>query len=240
MAYRRTIIFQLLLFFLFCATAAQGMEKRVLDSSFFKEIFFQKVTAHTPWQKADLAIDNFTVFPEKLTVKDGALSYTAEGPPPSGYLGRQTLNLQIMVDGLPAGVVKLGGDLLLFRDVVCLKQGLSRHAVLSPADVELVRRNATFLGNDLVTRLEDAVGQRLRSSLRAGTALSSTMLEAVPLVYRGDLVTIIAQSDHFSITAPGEARSAGAKGEMVKVKNLMSRKEIFARVVSSEVVAVDL
>ncbi|MHB1379870.1 MAG: flagella basal body P-ring formation protein FlgA [Desulfurivibrionaceae bacterium] len=32
------------------------------------------------------------------------------------------------------------------------------------------------------------------------------------------------------ITAPGEARNSGALGEMIRVKNLTSRREIHARV----------
>lgn len=240
MIHKRIGIFMLLLVLSLAATAANGMENRVLDSSYFKAIFLQKVTAHTPWPKKELEVDNFTVYPQELTVKQGTLSYTVEGLQHPEYLGRRTLNLQVMVDGLPAGAVKLSGDLLLFKKIVCLKQGLSRHTVLADEDVELVRRNVSFLGNDLLTRLEDAVGQRLRTSLRAGTALSSAMLELVPLVHRGDMVTILARSTRFSITVPGEVRTAGAKGEIVKVKNLMSRKEIYARVVSSEVVAVSL
>ena len=237
---RRTII-NLLLYLLLLPTAfASAMENQVLDSSYFKPIFFEKVTADAPWPKEDLSINNFAVYPEELAVRRGSLSYTVEGQPYSAYLGQKTLSLEILVDGLPAGSVKMSGDLLLYREVVCLKQALSRHAVLADEDVELVRRDVSFLGNDLVTHLEDAVGQRLRSSLRAGTPLSAKMLEPAPLVHRGDLVTIMAQSDRFSITTPGEVRTAGAKGEMVKVKNLMSRKEIFARVVSSEIVAVDL
>lgn len=240
MCHKRTVIFLLLFVFLLVASIVNGAEKRVLDSDFFKEKFTEKVTADTPWPKENLVIDNFTAYPDTLTVTGKKLSYTVEGQQNSSYLGRKTLGLQVMVDGLPAGSVRMSGDLLLYREVVCLRQGLSRHSVLADADVELVRRNVSFLGNDLVTRLEDAVGQRLRSSQRAGAVLSASVLEPAPLVYRGDMVTIMAQSDRFSITAPGEVRTAGAKGEMVKVKNLMSRKEIFARVVSSGIVAVDL
>lgn len=242
MTYKQTAVLQVLLALMLtlAATAASGAGNRVLEGSYFRKIFIQKVTAGTPWPKEDLVIDNFTAYPDELTVKQGDLSYTVEGKQQAGYLGRKTLNLQVMVDGLPAGAVKLSGDLLLYRKVVCLRQGLSRHEVLEDKDVKLVRRNVSFLGNDLVTNLKDAVGQRLKSSLRAGTVLSASMLEPVPLVHRGDLVTILARSAYFSISTPGQVRTAGAKGDVVKVKNLMSRKEIFARVVSSEVVAVDL
>ncbi|MCK5228635.1 MAG: flagella basal body P-ring formation protein FlgA, partial [Desulfobulbaceae bacterium] len=40
-------------------------------------------------------------------------------------------------------------------------------------------------------------------------------------------------------TVPGEVRNSGAIGELVRVKNLMSRKEILARVLDSGTVEVN-
>jgi flagella basal body P-ring formation protein FlgA len=40
----------------------------------------------------------------------------------------------------------------------------------------------------------------------------------------------MAKSKAIQITAPGEAKNSGALGEMIRVKNLMSRREIHARV----------
>jgi len=213
----------------------------VLDAAYFKKIFFEVVQKEAPWSAADLAVENFSVRPETLAVPEGKLSYALlDGPSQPTYLGRKGVNLQILVAGKVAGEVRMSGDLQLYGDVVCLKQNLSRHAKLSADDLEVVRRNISSLGPDLITSLQQAIGQRLRSSLRAGGILYNSNLEPSPLVERGDLVTILAESDRFTITAPGEARGSAAKGEMVKVKNLMSRKEIFARVVSAEIVKVDL
>ncbi|MCK5227528.1 MAG: flagella basal body P-ring formation protein FlgA, partial [Desulfobulbaceae bacterium] len=42
-----------------------------------------------------------------------------------------------------------------------------------------------------------------------------------------------------TITTPGQVRSPGAAGEIVKIKNLMSRREIYAKVVTEDQVEVD-
>jgi flagella basal body P-ring formation protein FlgA len=64
------------------------------------------------------------------------------------------------------------------------------------------------------------------------------MVEAPPLVRRGDLVTILALAGRISVSVPGEMRDSGVKGEVVRVKNLMSRREILARVVDKNTVRV--
>ena len=83
---------------------------------------------------------------------------------------------------------------------------------------------------------KQAVGQKLKLSMPAGAVLYAQNLDAPPLVNRGERVTIMAKSQAIQITAPGEARNSGALGEMVRVKNLTSRREIQARVLSAGVV----
>lgn len=125
-------------------------------------------------------------------------------------------------------------------EVVVLTKRLPRHAVLSEADIEIVRRELDGIGSEPVASMDAALGKRLRATIQAGVALTSGMLEDAPLVKRGDLVTIVAESGDFRVTTLGEARSAGARNEVVRVKNLTSRREIFARVVAGGTVMVDL
>ena len=225
---------------IFWGNGSAWAANKVLDVSYFKEIFTDLVKRDVPWQEKDLVVENFSVMPEKLVVPEGRLSYSLQSILHPRYLGKKVVRLLMKANGRAAGAVKMTGDLQLYGEVVCLKRNLSRHEILVASDLEVVRRNISSLGADLITVPEEAVGQRLRSSLRAGSVLTRYYLEPPPLVERGDLVTITVQSDRFTISAPGEVRGTATKGEMVKVKNLMSRKEIFARVVSSETVRIDL
>jgi flagellar basal body P-ring formation protein FlgA len=56
---------------------------------------------------------------------------------------------------------------------------------------------------------------------------------------KGDIVTIIAESGDIKVTAPGKVLMKGYVGELVKVQNLMSKKEIYAKIVNGSMVAVD-
>jgi len=50
---------------------------------------------------------------------------------------------------------------------------------------------------------------------------------------------MIAESDGLKITALGEVRERGRRGERIRVVNLDSKREIYARVLDSKTVKVD-
>ena len=72
---------------------------------------------------------------------------------------------------------------------------------------------------------------------RAGKCRS--MGKKNPILDKGDLVTILAQRNNIRITVPGRIMEKGYAGEMIKVQNTMSSKEIFARVMDHSTVIVD-
>jgi len=65
------------------------------------------------------------------------------------------------------------------------------------------------------------------------------MLERSPILKKGDMVTIVAESDDLKVTVPGRVLEKGYLGELIEIQNVMSRKKIYARVVNSSIVIVD-
>lgn len=83
------------------------------------------------------------------------------------------------------------------------------------------------------------MGKRLKHSVDAGSVLTTGSLEDVPVVERGDRVTIVAESDALRITAMGIAEGRGAVGDQIRVKNCMGEKEIVAAIVDSSTVKIE-
>jgi flagella basal body P-ring formation protein FlgA len=53
------------------------------------------------------------------------------------------------------------------------------------------------------------------------------------------MVTIIAESDFIKISAPGVVLAKGYLGEIVRVQNSMSKKNVYAKVINDSTVMVD-
>jgi flagella basal body P-ring formation protein FlgA len=122
---------------------------------------------------------------------------------------------------------------------VVTKKPLGRYRTITPDDVYMQKMDITNLPNDIITDYKDVLGKRVRRNIWAKVVLRSEYIEFPPLVKRGDTVLIVAESEKMKITAMGEVRKSGRRGERVKVINLNSNKRIFARVIDQNTVKVE-
>jgi len=226
-----------LLFCLACPLSGQTAE-RIAPSALasLEKIFSEVVLKNSPWPREDVQIANFSVRPLAMTLPEGVFDYQITQRPSDSRPGKKNVSATILQEGKEQGQVKMSGDLRLFGPVVSTKKPLPRNAIISNEDLAMKRRDISMLGGGLVKDPTQAVGQRLKTSLPAGAILYAQALDAPPLVNRGERVTIMAKSQAIQITAPGEARNSGALGEVVRVKNLTSRREIQARVMGPGIV----
>ena len=116
----------------------------------------------------------------------------------------------------------------------------------------VVRRGETIGANDvslLGTRLSElprgafdgetfVVGTTAQRELRPGQWLTEQMVKTPLTVRRGQVVTMCLKRGPLSITAPGIVQQNGARGQVVRVQNAGSQREIFARVISKDEVQV--
>jgi len=114
----------------------------------------------------------------------------------------------------------------LYDDVVTTTRRLRRHEVITAGDVSLERREVELKRDKPYVDLAKVIGYRVQRSLTAGRALTPSAIEEVPLVKRGQRVTVRYQSGNLLLTTIGEAIEDGWKGRPVRVKNLSSKRLI--------------
>lgn len=133
------------------------------------------------------------------------------------------------------------GDRLLKRGVVSphvampdrvlvATRSLARGHVLSPADLVLVERDRSTSPRDVLRAPREVVGLRVKRSLPADQILRAQDVEPVPVVERGDRVTLVLQRGALMIQATGKAQETGGIGDWIRVVNLDSKREISGRV----------
>lgn len=232
------LIFLALLLLPFCRTAA-ATESITLDRQALEEIFIQIQRSTSPWPAEDLVITNFSSTPAMMQVPRGDIGYALLNQNHGRYLGKKSISVRITVAGINQGQVKMEGDLELYGDVVILTRRLARGETVGSEDLTVARHNITTFSQELVASPQEALGQSARTSLQAGTILLSRSLKKPAVVQRGDLVTITAGTKSLQVSTKGEARSQGAEGDMIQVKNINSREIITVRVVEQGLVRVD-
>ncbi|MCF8067764.1 MAG: flagellar basal body P-ring formation protein FlgA [Desulfobacterales bacterium] len=187
--------------------------------------------------RARLEISEFSIRGEER-FPVGSLHLELSEPLNKRIAGRIRIKVKVYVDENESGHVYVTGWIDRYEDVVCAKQFISKNNILTEEDLVLKSINVTRVNTNLVTRIEDAVGMKLRQKLTPGSYLRENILEEPPLVEKGDRVKLVAESGLLSIITIGIAKADGVKGDQIKVENISSGKIVVGRVLEPGVVSV--
>jgi flagella basal body P-ring formation protein FlgA len=76
--------------------------------------------------------------------------------------------------------------------------------------------------------------------VKAGMVLTPALLKPQLLIKRGEKVTILADTGAVQVRMEGKALMDGARGQVIRVRNLSSKREVEAAVVAPGIVQVRL
>ncbi len=177
---------------------------------------------------------------------------TGNGPIPEGDLdveltdqgngklmGHVSLNAVVRVNGKIERRVVLSGWVDRFEKVVCALRPLPRHTIIAKGDLCLKKKNVSKVPINVIKTLESVAGKRVKHAVRAGSVLFTNSVEDIPVIRKGDRVTIIAKSTTLTVTATGIAQGEGSVGDQIRVKNCTGKKEIIARIVNGSTVRIE-
>ncbi|MFA5214586.1 flagellar basal body P-ring formation chaperone FlgA [Sulfuricurvum sp.] len=102
-------------------------------------------------------------------------------------------------------------------NVLHTAQKVERKEVLSDSNVES-KRIPFSMFNDSPLTVPPSKQYRFRTSFKAGTLLTERNIEEVPLVLRGQKVTVVIQSDSVSVEFDATATQEGALYDMITIQ----------------------
>jgi flagella basal body P-ring formation protein FlgA len=208
-----------------------------IPESQFREIFQSYFCRNLNIKKSDVDISKMNVI-GNIPVPSGKISYRLFQRDQRKFEGYVSVIAVIKVDGVVRNQVKISGWVDIFKNVVCASHDIERGEKISGDDLYMVKRNLSHLSSKILTDKNDIIGLIAKHIIKADTTLKEWMVEKAPVVSRGDIVTIRAESGDLLVTVPGKVLMKGFSGDLVKVQNLMSKKEILAKVVDHSTVAV--
>jgi flagella basal body P-ring formation protein FlgA len=139
------------------------------------------------------------------------------------------------------GTHTLSGQVRRFTHVPVLTRTMARGDRLVEGDVELARvtvsRQQKVVEN--LPSVNDFIGQELKRSMRAGSAVALSDVSAPMMVERNEEVTLIYRSGPLMLTVLGRALAAGAKGETITVMNNQTRRTLSGTIVQPGLVQIN-
>lgn len=156
--------------------------------------------------------------------------------------GRPVGNTSVGVrcPGAQPWTIYLSASVRVFGQVQVANHFLRRGAILSASDLRVERRDLTTLPGGFVAASAQVIGKRLQRSLRAGEAIPPRALATLPLIKRGERITILARQGDVAATSSGIALSDAALGDRLQVRNESSQRLIEGTVIAAHQIEVGL
>lgn len=117
-----------------------------------------------------------------------------------------------------------------FTEVIVLNREGKRGSVIRAGDLTLNRIAQSQVPRNAITRSHDAIGAVLKRSVRRGDTLQDNWLDIPPVVLRGQRVRLVARRGSIRLSTMGEALSKGRSQELIRVRNMSSKKIVTGRV----------
>lgn len=124
----------------------------------------------------------------------------------------------------------------VWKTVPCAGRVLNRGDILEPGLVTFARKNLAYLsrppwdGQGLPLRMAGPVGE--------GQPITMDAVEIIPLITKGQVVTMVYAGDMLTLTVPAESLEDGGAGSRIRVRNVQSKKTVIARIIDDQTVQV--
>jgi flagella basal body P-ring formation protein FlgA len=132
--------------------------------------------------------------------------------------------------GRTRSVIRFTGTYAETFEAAVLVRALAAGEVVRAADVAISRRPKAEFTANVVTNADQMVGLAPRRAMRAGQVLRQSDLSKPQVIARNDTVTITLEMPGIVLSMSGKALEAGAKGDLIGVLNVQSKRAIHATV----------
>lgn len=161
-----------------------------------------------------------------------------KGAPPR-LAGNIYVPVRIDISGKKYKVVEIGVKIRRFSKIVVVNKDLTRNHILDKSDITLALRETTFLPSDVIKNIDLVFNKKLTQNLRKDMVLCKRWIKIPPLVKRGQRVDILVQMKNVLIKTEGLVQEEGIVGELIKVRNISSKKIVQARIAGEKIVIVE-
>ncbi len=189
------------------------------------------------WEEVELQrID----IPETIQLPLGQVKLSFECSPHTDFSRPFYLNIGFSVDGRSVSQTFYRTELAIRQTVPVAARQLDSAGQILPMDIRWEKQRLSSTLHAPVKHLSFFEHRRLRQRVPSGKLLTEDLFIPVPMVNRGDRVTLLFEQAKLRITAPGKSLGSGSKGERIRVVNLDSKRELIAEILDERTVRVGL
>lgn len=138
--------------------------------------------------------------------------------------GKLICYIDVIIDGKKEDRLSISGLVARYENVLYTKRSLKKGETISIDDIILKKKNIFELSENFIKAFHEIDGKILKSGVRKGDYLKTSLLAEPPMVQRGDIVTLVARNENLLIVTSAISKEDGFQNELIKVENLNSGK----------------
>jgi len=128
----------------------------------------------------------------------------------------------------------------IWRDIPVAHSPVLRGQLLRDADITLERRDILVQRDACVSFPVTDPSLEAASNIQTGTPVCSHLIRARPVMRRGQLVDAVFQDGPMTISLKVETLEDGAQGQTVRVRNPKTRRELYGKIQTEDLVLISL
>lgn len=145
-------------------------------------------------------------------------------------------SLLITSDSSVISAMPLAGRYSIMNEVPVFKRALKNGDIISEADIELKSFPEVRTGSDIITDTTSIIGKTPVRAISPTRPIRTNEIAGISIVKKNALVQMRYKTAYMEITTTGQALSDGAKGDVIEIRNVASKKTTRAVVADNNVV----
>ena len=191
-----------------------------------------------PWPKSVVRVE-FPARVSGLKLTGKKITYRVLSRRNEDFIGDSSFTVRCYENGAFLNRKTVRARIEVLMDVVVSTKSLPKNVRINRDDVRLVKRWFNRLPSNVISSLDAVVGMKLRTNVKPNTEITGNMVRSIPMVKRGKPVRIVFENGSMRITTIGVSEQDGMHGELIKVRNVSSKKMIYVRVTGNSLAKVE-
>ncbi|MCI0540895.1 MAG: flagellar basal body P-ring formation chaperone FlgA [Verrucomicrobiales bacterium] len=213
--------------------------KRQLDETELKSLLTGTLQREFVKEKGELDL-RLTRPWVPVAVPDDPLKVKVLELPVSGVTPNFIVRFELSDERDAIGTWQVPVQARVWRDVLVAGSALRRGQPVKDADIQRERRDVLTLRDTLAAIDIDSAVLEIAENIPAGTPLTVRSIRLRPIVRRGKVADAVVQDGALSISVKVEILEDGVPGQLVRVRNIKSKREFRGKVENEEMVLVPL
>jgi flagella basal body P-ring formation protein FlgA len=177
---------------------------------------------------------------QNVSVPDEPITMQLTDIPPAGVMANLVAGFELWCGKERLGSWQAPLQAHVWRDIPIAHSPVLRGQLLSEADITLERRDVLVQRDECIPFPVTDSYLEAAGNLQAGTPVCVRMTRARAVMKKGQLVEAVFQDGTMTISLKVEALEDGAKGQMVRVRNPKTRRELYGKIQTEDLILIAL